>query len=216
MVFKRRDQRPIFRILAEWIYPRGGWTRAFHYVRHRLNRLPGSAESIARGIAAGVFTVYTPFFGLHFLAAAILAIALRGNILAALLATFVGNPLTYLPIAIISLEVGHFLLGSTMRGAVDESIFHLFKGALGDLWHNFVAIFDGSAAQWGELHNFYDTIFLPWMVGSIPPGILSAVIAYGLSVPVIRAYQKRRIARLLARRKKRAAQQQAGHMGGER
>ena len=45
----------------------GGWARAFHYVK-----APGaplarfSPERIARGIWAGVFTTFTPFYGLHF------------------------------------------------------------------------------------------------------------------------------------------------------
>jgi uncharacterized protein (DUF2062 family) len=54
-----------------------------------------------------------------------------------LLATFIGNPLTYVPIAIISLQTGHFLLGTSPRAEVDESIFAKFGGAAGDLWHNF-------------------------------------------------------------------------------
>ena len=72
---------------------------------------PIRPHRIARGIFAGVFTTFTPFFGLHFVVAAILARLMRGNILAALLATFFGNPLTYVPIGVVSLKTGHFLLG---------------------------------------------------------------------------------------------------------
>jgi len=93
-VFKRRDSRSILRVVAEAFWPRGGWLRAFHYVKHRMRRLPGSPEQIARGVFAGAFTVFTPFFGMHFVVAAILAKSMRGSILAALLATFIGNPLT--------------------------------------------------------------------------------------------------------------------------
>ena len=117
-MFKRRDSRSVLRIVAEAFWPRGGWLRAAHYVKHRMRRLPGTPEQIARGVFAGAFTVFTPFFGLHFVVAAILAKVMRGSILAALLATFLGNPLTYVPIAWIALQTGHWMLGTSMRGAL--------------------------------------------------------------------------------------------------
>ncbi|MEM9551176.1 MAG: DUF2062 domain-containing protein, partial [Pseudomonadota bacterium] len=60
MVFKRRDRPSLLARLGEMLYPRGGWARAFHYVKHRVRRLPDSPERIARGIWAGVFTTFTP------------------------------------------------------------------------------------------------------------------------------------------------------------
>ena len=56
--------------------------------------LPRLAE-VAAGVAAGAFTSFTPFMGLHFLFAALFAWAIRGNLLASALGTFVGNPLTF-------------------------------------------------------------------------------------------------------------------------
>jgi len=111
VVFKRRDKRPIWQVVKEFFWPRGGWARAAHYVKHRLRRLPDSPARIARGIFAGVFTTFTPFFGLHFIVAALIAFVMRGNILAALLSTFFGNPLTYVPIAMASLRTGYWMLG---------------------------------------------------------------------------------------------------------
>jgi uncharacterized protein (DUF2062 family) len=125
-------------------------------------------------------TVFTPFFGLHFLVAALLAKIMRGSILASLLATFIGNPLTYVPIAIISLQTGHFLLGTSPRSEVDESIFAKFGGAAGDLWHNFVAIFTPERAEWHELEIFYRDVFFPWLVGGLIPGV---VCGSGLLLP---------------------------------
>lgn len=214
MVFKRRDARGILRIVAEAFWPRGGWVRAFHYVKHRMHRLPGTPEQIARGVFAGAFTIFTPFFGLHFFVAALLAKVMRGSILAALLATFLGNPLTYVPIAFISLQTGHWMLGTTMRGELNDSIFAKFGAAAGDLWHNFIAIFTPETAHWEELHRFYDDVFFPWMVGSIIPGVICGVVCYYLSVPVIRAYQKRRSARL--RKKMEKLREQAGAAAADR
>ncbi|OWU86324.1 DNA-directed RNA polymerase subunit omega [Oceanicola sp. 22II-s10i] len=194
MVFKRRDRRPIWQIVAEFLWPRTGWARAFHYVKHRVRRLPDSPDRIARGIFAGVFTVFTPFYGLHFVTAALIAKIMRGNIIAALLATFVGNPLTYLPIAVISLQTGHFLLGRPPRpdGEVHRTIGGKFADAFADLKDNVIAAFTDHDMDWHGLTVFYHDIFYPYMIGGILPGLIAGIVAYYLSLPVIRAYQHRR------------------------
>ena len=112
MVFRRRDKRPLMRIIADFFWPRGGWGRAFHYVKHRIRRLPDAPDRIARGIWAGVFASFTPFFGFHFVIAGLLGWIMRGNILAALMSTFFGNPVTFVLIATVSLRIGHWLLGT--------------------------------------------------------------------------------------------------------
>nr|WP_255599414.1 DUF2062 domain-containing protein [Hasllibacter sp. MH4015] len=180
----------------EALWPRGGWLRAAQYVQHRMRRLPGTPEQIARGVFAGAVTVFTPYFGLHFVIAALLARMMRGSIIAALLATFIGNPLTYVPIAIISLNLGHFMLGSRPTVGVNDSLFARFGNAAGDLWHNFKAMFTDEVAHWRELEIFWDTVVWPWTVGGIIPGLVCGIVCYYLSVPVIRAYQKSRAARL--------------------
>ncbi|RMD91547.1 MAG: DUF2062 domain-containing protein, partial [Alphaproteobacteria bacterium] len=98
--------------MRQLVYPRGGWWRAATYVWHRLRRLPDSPHRIARGIGAGVFVSFTPLFGMHFVLAALIALLIRGNVLAAVLATFFGNPLTFPLIAAASLKLGALILGS--------------------------------------------------------------------------------------------------------
>ncbi len=172
-----------------------------------MRRLPGTPEQIARGVFAGAVTVFTPYFGLHFVIAALLARVMRGSMIAALLATFIGNPLTYVPIAIISLNLGHFMLGSRPTVGVNDSLFARFGNAAGDLWHNFKAMFTDDVAHWGELLIFWNTVVWPWTVGGVIPGLICGIVCYFLSVPVIRAYQKRRAARL--RKKMEKLRQQA-------
>ena len=192
MVFKRRDRRPVWQAVLDFLWPRGGWVRAFEYVKHRVRRLPDTPEKIARGIWAGVFVTFTPFFGLHFLLAWGIAAVMRGNVLAALLATFFGNPLTYVPIAATSLWFGHRLLGGRAVTDIETSLSEKFAGAGEDLWHNFVALFTPARMDWHQLRVFYDEVFFPFMIGGIIPGVIVASVAYYLSVPVIRAYQNRR------------------------
>lgn len=216
MVFKRREKRSWMQILAEFVYPRGGWQRAFYYVRHRVRRLPDSPERIARGIFAGVFTAFTPFYGMHFVIAALIARVMNGNLLAALASTFFGNPLTYLPIGIVALKTGHFIRGTQFDEEVDKSLVDKFFGAAQDLYSNFIALFTDVDADWAKLSQFYDEVFLPYLVGGIAPGIIAGVICYYLSVPVISAYQKRRAGRMKANLKKLSAKASAKKQSDEK
>ncbi len=184
------------------VYPRGGWGRAAQYVKHRLQRLPDTPERISRGIAAGVFVTFTPFFGLHFLFAAIIAWATRGNILASLLGTFFGNPFTFPFIGFVSLGLGYLLLGMPFDAAlfgVGKNIPHEYCGlgcqflnAATDLWQNFKAIFTPEVVRWRGLVRFYNDVFYPYMIGGIIPGAVCGLTTYYLFVPLIGAYQNRR------------------------
>jgi len=219
VVFKRRDRRPIVHYIADFFYPRGGWQRAYRYVRHRLHRLPDPPHRIARGIFAGVFVCFTPCFGLHFILAALVAKIMRANIIAALLATFFGNPVTFPVIATISLQLGHFMLGTEFRDPTNGTLTGKVLGASGEFWHNFMALFSDRDADWSNLASFYSEVFLPYLVGGLIPGVITASILYYLSVPVITAYKNRRRGRLKAKlkelRAKKAARKadEAGNRG---
>lgn len=198
MVFKRRDARTWARAVAEFLYPRGGWRRAASYVMHRLRRLPDSPERIARGIFAGVFVSFTPLFGFHFLSAATVAWIYRGNILAALLATFVGNPITFPLMATASLETGYWLLGSEFRLPLSQ-VMPTFGEATSQLWKNVIAILTGGDAEWGRLLEFFKKVYLPYLLGGMVPGLFVGLIFQYGSLPLIRAYQKLRSKRLMDR-----------------
>lgn len=202
----KRNPRTYLQLFVEFFYPRGGWYRAARYVLHRLRRLPDPAHRISRGIAAGVFACFTPFFGMHFVTAALIAFAMRGNILAALLATFFGNPLTFPVIAEISISLGSHML-HTPHDMHLPQVVQAFGHAMGDLWHNMRALFTPQRAHWGDLQLFYRDVFLPYLVGGIVPGVVTALVAYAISNPIIRAYQKRRIRKLKQRYERRLARQ---------
>jgi len=142
---------------------------------------------------------FTPFFGLHIILAALLAKAMRGNILAAVMATFFGNPLTFPAISVGALNFGYYLLGTRGHKTASQSMGRKFNNAAYDLWHNFTAIFTPERADWRGLKVFYDDLFLPYLVGGIIPGVICATAAYYLSVPLISAYQNRRRKKLRAK-----------------
>ncbi|MFN0115565.1 MAG: DUF2062 domain-containing protein [Paracoccaceae bacterium] len=205
MVFKRRTPRSWLRAFVEFFYPRGGWQRAAQYVVHRVRRLPDEPHRIGRGVFAGVFISFTPLFGFHFLFAAGIAWVIRGNILAALLATFFGNPLTTPVIAWSAVELGHLILGSDRAISLDE-IVTAFSGATTELWRNILAMFGPGVTHWSALGGFFDAIFLPYLVGGIVPGVICAAVCHHATLPLVEAYKKRRKKKLRDRVEKLRAQ----------
>ncbi|MGB3280193.1 MAG: DUF2062 domain-containing protein [Pseudorhodobacter sp.] len=208
MVFKRRNKRSWARTIAEAMWPRGGWTRAAHYMKHRLRRLPDAPHRIARGIFAGVFISFSPLFGLHFGAAAILAWVMRGNILASLMATFVGNPITFPFIAAFGVELGNWMLGHP--GVMSPlEIFSDFGQAGAEFWRNVTSLFNDEVAHWDRLHRFFFRVYLPYLLGGVVLGIAGGIASYYVSLPVILAYQNRRKKKLRDRLEKRLAAREA-------
>ncbi|QYK41493.1 MAG: DUF2062 domain-containing protein [Paracoccaceae bacterium] len=210
MVFKRRTKRSWLQWLSEGFWPKSGWGRALIYIQHRLRRLPDAPHRIARGIFAGVFISFTPLFGLHFFFAAGIAWLMRGNIIAALIATVVGNPITFPFIAALSVELGNWILGHGGE-MTPLQIAAAFGQAGAELSANFWALFDADTpARWERLHRFFHRVYWPYMIGGLIPGIIAGLVGYYLSLPVIGAYQKLRKKRLADRfEKQRAARAEA-------
>ncbi|MEE9429021.1 MAG: DUF2062 domain-containing protein [Paracoccaceae bacterium] len=201
-MFKRRKRRTFKEILTEGVYPRGGWSRAVSYVLLRLRRLPDPPHKIARGISAGIFICFTPFFGFHIILAVILAFVMQGNIIAAIMATFFGNPITFPIIASLAVELGSWMLG--MQGGVHlPNIVTAFSNASLELWYNFTAMFTEEITHWDRLDWFYARVFKPYLVGGMVPGVFFGVLSYVVSRPLITAYQKNRIKRLKKKYQKR-------------
>jgi uncharacterized protein (DUF2062 family) len=126
----------------------------------------------------------------------VVAKVIRGNMLAALIGTFFGNPLTFVPIALVSMNLGHVILGSQPDAGSVGTLSDAFSGAGRDLWHNLLAVFGPEQTDWSGLVAFWDRVFLPYMVGGVFPGVIMAAVSYWLTVPLVRAYQERRRKRL--------------------
>ena len=159
MVFRRKNKLGWWQALRQILYPRGGWSRAISYLGHRLSRIKDSPHKISRGIAAGVFVSFTPFFGFHFLLAAIIAFVIRGNVLSAILATFFGNPLTFPFISGGSLWLGTFLLGRDFSEGQFRSSRNSFNEVMHELYENIKSIFNSTTAKWSETSEFFITLW---------------------------------------------------------
>jgi len=182
-VFKRRNKRTTLKNLKELFLPEKGWRRTVEYISHRIRRLPDTPHRIALGLACGVLACFTPLFGFHFLVGALLAFLVRANILAAILGTFFGNPITFPFIAAISVRTGSVILAR-----VTDSEKRIIDA---DSW-----VQEADLTSFDVLKEFlfvvYSDKFIPYSVGGIICGFFISFIVYLLSKPLIITYQKRK------------------------
>lgn len=199
MVFKRREKQGWLEYLRGLFMPKKGWRRAIEYVGHRVKRLPDTPHNIALGFSCGVFVSFSPIFGLHFIYAAICAMILRANVLASLLGTFFGNPLTFVFIGPLCYSIGSRLLG-LRGGPQDEAgLAESFKSAFAAIWQGIKAPFGYGQSNWYVLVDFFSDVFVPYFLGGLAPGFMAAGLCYFLTLPLIRAYQNKRRQMLINR-----------------
>lgn len=170
---------------------------------HRVARLPGPPHSIAAGFACGAAISFMPLVGLHFALGALWAWLVRGNIVASMIGTAVGNPWTFPFIWVASYKVGHWLGVAPSRAEMRSSEF-VAGGHHGiDFPALFAAMVDASIR--GDIAYLFDRIWplwLPMFVGSLPFVALSWLIAYLPLRSMIAAYQHRRLVRRLQRQRR--------------
>ena len=158
--------------------------KVLNYHWRRLLRVSATPHEVALGCAAGVFAACTPFFGFQMALAAALALLLRVSVPAALVATFVGNPLSWPAIWSASYIAGAWMLGHDPASAAD----HFTESA---------TAFSATLAAPGNpsldvaMVNL-SPIWQPLLLGGLAIGLLAALISYYPTRRAVRVFQKRR------------------------
>lgn len=192
MLFKRRENAGLWERLRVWAWPRVSWSRSTRYFVMRMLRLSGTPYAIAAGCAAGVFVSFTPFIGFHVLLTMALAWILGGNIVAGLLSSAVGNPLTFPLIWAGTYEVGQMLLS----GQHQDAPVSLGRELAGNSFQHVLPLIK------------------PMMVGALPLGLTAAAIVFVLVHRMVVAYQTARRLRLQDRARARTRKEPAVAEGG--
>lgn len=188
MLFSRRNKAPLPHRVLSWFWPRRGWKRAWGYVVRRVSRLAGSPHTVALGFSVGVFASFTPFMGFHFLIGFLLAYLLRGSMIASAFGTFVGNPITFPFIWILTYRTGLFLLG---MDAPDDITIEL-QGA------SWLLLFEDPNRLWQQFWDQLWPLVRPMTVGGVPIGVMVGLTFYFPLRMAVSAYQSKRRERLAA------------------
>ena len=133
----------------------------------KLVRVKDSKDKLAIGFACGSMVSFSPFIGFHFFLAVIFAYILRGNIIASLIGTFIGNPFTFPFIWIFIYKVGNIFFKN------DQNL---------SLEFTFQSLFDQG----------YE-ILIPMMIGSLIVSIPIWFISYFTVKFLMTSFKKRRV-----------------------
>lgn len=147
------------------------WYRRYrNQVRRSLRNLKGDPESLARGLALGVFAGCFPFFGLQSIVGILLATIFRGSKVAAVTGTWISNPLTYLPIFVFNFKVGKLILGVESLAGYELN--------------------SESLHVWKELGYTFTIVLL---TGCLVVGIIMGIVSYFVGLSAFKRLQQKRI-----------------------
>jgi len=181
-MFKRRIKPNFVTILRNFVWPKMGPKRAFNYWAHRISRIPDSAYAISAGIAFGASISFTPFVGLHFVLAGVLAWIFRANIIASAIGTIVGNPWTFPVIWLWIYQLGVWM-GFGILGQEEPFQFsNLFGNILAAL-----LTFDTTylmIVAWPVLS--------PMLAGAVPTSVITWFVFYFLTRFLIRSLKRKK------------------------
>ena len=143
------------------------FNRIISYYKLRLARLPGSNYAISSGFACGAMVSFTPLLGFHFVLAVIFAYLIRGNFIAALIGTVVGNPITFPFIWGLIYKTGTYVTNIKLEKINHEINFDMI------------------------VNQTYE-IFFPMLIGGIIIAPLVWIITYYIIYSFIASYKKRK------------------------
>ena len=141
--------------------------RIISYYKLRLARLPDSNYAISSGFACGAMVSFTPLLGFHFVLAVVFAYLIRGNFIAALIGTVVGNPLTFPFIWGLIYKIGTYVTNIKLEKITHEINFDMI------------------------VNQTYE-IFFPMLVGGVIIAPFVWIITYYIIYSFIASFKKRR------------------------
>lgn len=146
----------------------------FRKTLRRLLAIDDPPERTALAFSIGIFIAFSPFLGLHTIAATALAFLFRFNKVAIYTGTFINNPfLTLVPIILASYAVGAFLMGRPL--ALPAEGLQLLKEP-----HIF------TASYYKELSRQAWDVLLPFSIGGMVLSVVCSLLAYPLTLRLLR------------------------------
>jgi uncharacterized protein len=174
-MFKRRRPRTKGQKFREFMWPSMGMKRLGAYYKHRMGRLPGTPQFIARGMATGMAISFTPFVGLHMIMGVITCWLTRGSLIAMVLGSFIGGNLWTLPLILLATyKLGSFMLGHVHMTEVAQAGLQPDKFSL------------------QLLIDHPGKLLLPMTLGSLPLLFFAWVGSYYITLGIVRKYQAAR------------------------
>jgi uncharacterized protein len=177
-MFSSAQQSTLARRVLNFVWPRRGLRRAWSYLLLRLSRLKACPHKVSIGFAAGAFASFLPLVGFHFVIAAALALVVRGSVIASVIGTVVGNPITFPLIWFATYRIGVVLTGQS--APYDH----------GDVGSPAGPGFGFNVEYFSGVWQSLGSAFWPMLVGALPLGLFCATVCYALVYVSIRGLRR--------------------------
>ena len=141
--------------------------RASLYYFLKLVRVKDNVDALAIGFACGVMVSFTPFIGFHFILAIVFAFILRGNLIASLIGTFVGNPFTFPFIWLLIYRIGNIFFENKTEVILNFTFESLFDKGF--------------------------EIIVPMLIGSVVLAVPIWIVSFFLVKFLILSFKKRKV-----------------------
>jgi uncharacterized protein len=152
----------------------------FRATFRRLLAIDDPPERTALAFSIGVFIAFSPFLGLHTIAATLVAFLFRFNKVAIYAGTFLNNPfLTLVPIIILSYGLGALVLGRPLR--IPAEGVELIKNP---------RLFSTDYYHQIFIQSWY--VVEPFALGATLLSVICSVLAYPLTLSLLRRHRRRR------------------------
>lgn len=150
------------------------WRQSPRAFLRSIVALDDTPHHIALGTAVGVFVGLTPTSGMQMLLVLAISGLVRFNRAAGVLATYISNPLTGIPLAYLNYRVGILFCESTLTAKEFVTL------VTSDWWHNWRMI----------IGVLFSELGLPYLVGSLVVATISALLTYPGVIWLVRAFHK--------------------------
>lgn len=152
----------------------------FRTTFRRLLALDDPPERTALAFSIGIFIAFSPFLGLHTIAATLIAFLFRFNKIAIYAGTFINNPfLTLVPIIIVSYALGALVLGRPL--SISAEGIELLKNP---------RLLSGDYYRQVFVQSWH--IVWPFAVGATLLSIICSLLAYPLTLWLLRRHHRRK------------------------
>jgi uncharacterized protein len=152
----------------------------FRATFRRLLAIDDPPERTALAFSIGVFIAFSPFLGLHTIAATLVAFLFRFNKIAIYAGTFLNNPfLTLVPIILASYALGALVLGRPL--SIPAEGVDLLKNP---------RLFTKDYYNQIFVHSWY--LVAPFALGATILSVVCSVLAYPLTLWLLRKHRKGR------------------------
>ena len=163
------------------------WARLRRLIMHTVLHADDTPHRLALGAALGTFIAFLPIVGVQSLFALFLAAVLRVNKALAVLAVWITNPATVLPIYSACYLLGRFIL----RRPAGESDLQQLKHLVSQLFAADGLSRFATLAFWREVLHIMGQLSAELWVGCAFAGVIGGGIAYIVTRRVVTAFRAR-------------------------